>query len=108
MRAIIGLAALALTACAGTDTHMRMLENDNAISAMPAPADAPYDWVVSLKNKKDFGYNPDNLETRQSTALAYLKETCPSASIVDEATLSTGKYLLGNSARTYHVYIACV
>jgi hypothetical protein len=50
---------------------------------------------------------PDNLETRQTTALTYLKETCPSANVVDEATLSTGKYLLGNSARTYHVYVAC-
>jgi hypothetical protein len=67
---ILGIVALcaALAGCAGTDTHLRMLENSNALQIEPSQI-KDFDYVVRMKNLIDIAYDPDNPETRKETAL---------------------------------------
>jgi hypothetical protein len=61
---VLGIVALcaALGGCAGSDTHLRMLENSNALQVEPSQS-KDFDYVVRMKNLVDIGYNPDNPET---------------------------------------------
>lgn len=95
-----------LSACAGTQSHLRILEKDNALRVDPSQ-NPNYDYVVSLRNVKDIGYDPDNKATRDSTALSALSAQCPSGRVVGETVISTGTYLLGNASRTYAIQVKC-
>jgi hypothetical protein len=104
--ALLTLTGLGISGCAGTQSHLRTLEQINALSV--APASSPtHDFVVSIRNVKDPGYDPDNKATRDATALSALKTQCPAGRIVGETVVDTGTYALGNPARTYMVQVKC-
>lgn len=98
--------ALILSACAGSQTHMRVLEADNALNVMPASSPT-HDFVVSIRNLKDFGYDPDDKATRDRTALQALETQCPAGRVVGETVINTGTYALGNPSRTYAIQVKC-
>lgn len=98
--------ALALIGCAGSQSHLRILESGNAISVSPASVPS-HDFVVSIRNVKDFGYDPDDKATRDTTALQMLREQCPAGRVVGETVVNTGTYALGNPSRTYLVQVKC-
>lgn len=107
MRArLVVLGALALGGCAGSQEHLRLLEADHAISVMPASA-PDHDFVVSIRNLVDVGYDPDDKATRDRTALQFMQAQCPRATIVGETAISTGNYLMGRPAKTYAIKIKC-
>jgi hypothetical protein len=91
--------------CAGTETHIRMLEHDNAIRIEIAQA-ATYDYVVYINNSVDFGYDPDDPETRKKTALLALRTQCPQGQIVGERIIERGDALL-RAAKTYAFQVKC-
>lgn len=99
--------ALALAGCNVTDAQNRLLEKDGALRVDPAPSGQRYDFVVSLRNVKDVGYDPDDRETRNGKALQVLREQCPTGRVVGETVVSTGEYALGGAARTYAVQVRC-
>ncbi|MEA2836105.1 MAG: hypothetical protein QOD89_655 [Bradyrhizobium sp.] len=105
---ILGIAALcaALAGCAGTDTHLRMLENSNSLQIEPSQV-KDFDYVVRMKNLVDIGYNPDNPETRTETALRAMQAQCPGARIVGEQIIEKGTYAIGRPAREYFIQIKC-
>ena len=107
MRPIIAVTlAVVCAGCAGTQSELRILENQNALQVDPSPtADASF--VVSIRNVIDFGYDPDIKATRDATALQALKTQCPEGVIVGETVIDTGTYLLGNSSRTYAIKVKC-
>ena len=100
-------AAACLAGCAGTDSQMRVLENSNAVRVDQASPGLPYDYVVSVRNVKDIGYDPDTKETRDDMALRMMRDQCPGARIFGETVINTGQFLLGNPARTYAIQIKC-
>ncbi|NEV75631.1 hypothetical protein DYI24_00945 [Rhodopseudomonas sp. BR0C11] len=105
---IAAIAAIfALAGCAGTDSHTRILEKEGAVRVDPAPPGQPYDFVVSIRNVKDIGYDPDNKATRDELATRMLREQCPSSRVIGETVINTGEYLLGNAARSYAVQVRC-
>jgi hypothetical protein len=104
---LICFAALATGACAGTQSHLRLLEKDNALNVQPAPPGLPYDFVVSIRNVKDFGFDPDDKATRDRTALQALQSQCPAGRIVGETAINTGAYALGNASLTYSLQVKC-
>lgn len=72
------------------------------------PANTPdHDFIVSIRNIKDIGYNPDNPDTRNGTALLALKEQCPTGRVVGETVINTGTFGLGQPARTYAIRVKC-
>jgi hypothetical protein len=101
------LAGMLLAGCVGSDLHNRALEADNAVRVDPAPPGQPYDFVVSVRNLKDFGYDPDNKPDRDGVALRFLKTQCPAGRIYGETVIDTGTYLLGNPSRTYAMQVKC-
>lgn len=100
------LGALALGGCAGSQEHLRLLEADHAISVMPASA-PDHDFVVSIRNLVDVGYDPDDKATRDRTALQFMQAQCPRATIVGETAISTGSYMGGRASKTYAIKIKC-
>lgn len=100
------LCAAVLAGCAGTQTQMRLLENQNALRVEPTSGPG-YDYTVVVKNVKDVGYNPDNRADRESIALRAISTQCPSAAIAKEEVIETGTYLLGNPSRDYFMRIRC-
>lgn len=107
MRQIVPvLVALVVSACAGTDAHMRMLESDGAFAIAPGAAAGEY--VVTLRNVRDFGYDPDDPAQRQATAARALEAQCGRPGrVVGETIINTGTYALGQPARTYAVRVVC-
>lgn len=106
MRAALIVFALALTGCAGSQTHMRLLEAENAVRV--APSGVPdSDFTVSIRNVVDFGFDPDDQATRNRTALDFLKTQCPQGRVVGETIIDTGAYLTGRPSRTYAIRVKC-
>lgn len=105
---ILGIVALCATlaGCAGTDTQLRMLENQNALQIEPSQT-KDFDYVVRMKNLIDFGYDPDNPETRKETSLRAIRAQCPDARIVGEQVIEKGTYAIGRPAREYFMQIKC-
>ncbi|WP_050400333.1 hypothetical protein [Bradyrhizobium embrapense] len=99
--------ALALAGCAGSSSADRVLQAYGNVRVDAASPGLPYDYVVSINNVKDIGYDPDNPETRNSTALRFMSAQCPSARVVGETVMTTGSYPLGGAARTYAVQVKC-
>ncbi|MCP1550721.1 MULTISPECIES: hypothetical protein [Methylorubrum] len=98
--------AAALAGCAGTQSQMRLLENQNALRIEPTSGPG-YDYTVVVKNVKDVGYNPDNKADRDDIALRAIAAQCPNAAITKEEAIETGTYLLGNPSRDYFMRIRC-
>ncbi|WP_310619699.1 hypothetical protein [Flexibacterium corallicola] len=107
MRAVAFLSLMFLVGCAGSPTYMRMLERDGTIRIDSHPEAINYDYVVSIRNIVDIGFNPSNKETREDVALKYVQQQCPSAFIVNEEVIEMGKYLTGRDARSYKIFIKC-
>src|SRR5690606_35314098 len=98
--------SLVVVGCAGTDTHLRLLERDNALRIEPVTGQ-PYDYIVRLTNLVDVGYDPDNPDTRNATALRAMKAQCPAGAIGGEQIIEKGTYAIGRSAREYLIHIKC-
>lgn len=107
IKAVVSLlVAAVLAGCAGTDSHLRILEQGNALQIEPAQS-KDFDYVVRIKNLLDIGYDPDNPETRRDTALRAMATQCPAARIVGEQVVEKGEYLAGRPAREYFMQIRC-
>jgi|UPI0006486AF9 hypothetical protein len=103
---IVLIAALSLASCAGSQTKLRMQEGSGELAVMPETG-KPYDYTVKIVNRRDIGYDPDNIDTRKSTALALLRTQCPRAEIIGETVVNNGTYAIGTPARTYFVQAKC-
>ncbi len=102
-KALVMLLSVTLAGC---QTQMRMWESSGDLRVEPANA-ADADYVVTMRNTLDFGYNPDDKTNRNHVALNYLKTQCPSGRVVRESMIQTGTYGMGRPARTYSVYVKC-
>lgn len=100
------LVASSLAGCAGTNVGNQSMLANGSLSVQPSQGQS-YDFVVSLRNVKDFGFDPDDKATRDRTALMVVKDQCPGGRVVGETVINTGTYLLGNPARTYAMQVKC-
>ena len=66
-----------------------------------------FDFMVRMKNVLDFGYDPDNPETRKETALRAMQSQCPGARIVGEQVVEKGTSAIGRPVREYFIQIKC-
>lgn len=106
MRGAVLVLALALAGCAGSQPHLRLLESDGSIRVAPSES-ADADFVVSIRNTIDFGYDPDVQEVRHRTALDLLKSQCPTGRVIGETVIDTGAYLTGRASKTYAIRVKC-
>ena len=98
---------LTLSACAGTDAHLRLLEGANALRIEPAQG-KNYDYIVRISNAAvDIGYYPDDKATRDDIAMRTIRAQCPAARIVGENIIEKGTSVLSRSLREYLIQIKC-
>ncbi|KAA0689861.1 hypothetical protein DTW90_30685 [Neorhizobium sp. P12A] len=85
---------------------MRAMESAGELAVTPETG-KPYDYTVKILNRRDIGYNPDDLDQRKKTALLLLKDQCPNGSVIGETVVNTGTYGIGTPARAYFVQVKC-
>ncbi len=105
-KVMLGCACLILSSCAGMPGYDRILEQNGALTVRPSNTPGS-DYEVTLRNVVDFGYNPDNPESRREMALRAVSDGCRNARIVNEKSLKTGEYLGGRDAVLYYLYVKC-
>jgi Flp pilus assembly protein TadD len=103
---LISILTVALAGCAGSQVKLRMQEGSGELAVTPE-AGKPYDYTVKIVNRSDIGYDPDDPETRRTTALTLLKDQCPKAQVMGETVVNTGSYLTGRPAKAYFVQVKC-
>jgi hypothetical protein len=106
MRPIAILMTLLLTSCAGTQSHVHMLESQGFISVDVAD-DPGYDYKVSMKNAWDFGWNGNNEEDRISAVKLLFEENCQSVEVIDQKPIPRGS-MLGRDLVTWVMKVKCV
>lgn len=101
------ISLLFVSGCAGTPTHVRMLEAGGAVRSEPS-TEPGYDFKVWIQNTRDFGWDGGNREDRQKTVNAKFEENCKSTQIVEESSIPNGTYALGKPAMTWVMKVKCL
>lgn len=105
MKLVVLLACGAVLAgCA--DTHIRMREQHGQLSVQKSTVPGA-DYIVSVQNVRDVGYDPNDKAERDGIVLRYLETQCPRARIVGEDVINTGRSLIGYEFKTYQVKVKC-
>jgi hypothetical protein len=107
MRLAAILMTLLLTGCAGTQSHLRLLESDGTIRA-DVSDDPSYDYKIFIRNTKDIGWNGNDESDRISAAKLMFEDSCKSVQVIDQTPLKTGKYLFGDDAITWIMKVKCI
>ena len=96
-----------VTGCAGTQTHLRILESGGAIRTDISDDDS-YDYKVFIKNTIDFGWDGGREADRIMAVNLMFKNTCRKIEIVDQIPIRKGEYLFGKEAVTWVMKVKCV
>jgi hypothetical protein len=100
--------SLALGACTvGTRSQVQTLHETESILSVVPSREIGYDYVVSVQNFVDPGFNPDDKKTRDRIALARMKKRCPLGEVVGETTTESGEWFGGRPKRTYAIQVKC-
>jgi hypothetical protein len=100
--------SLALAACTvGTRSQVQILHETESILSVVPSREVGYDYLVSIQNFVDPGFNPDDKQTRDRIALARVKKRCPLGEIVSETATDSGQWFGGRPKRTYAIQVKC-
>jgi hypothetical protein len=106
--AIMVLASLLMTACAGSPTRNSMLLNRGVMS-YERSADSGYDFVVRIQNLKDPPFwDGNSREDREKTVATLFEKECTKSEIVSEIPTQIGTYAFGVPAILWTMKIKCV
>lgn len=100
------LIVLWFSSCAGTLTHVHMLEHGGAIRT-ESVANEEYQYKVFIKNTRDFGWNGDVKEDREKAINLMFADRCKKVEILEDLPLQTGTYPINRPAITWIMKIKC-
>lgn len=106
MKKITYTLLLFLYSCAGTTTHLKMLEDGGAIR-MEKSTENYYDYKIFIKNTVDIGWSGDNQEDRKKYINLLLKDECKQIQILSEESIQTGTYPINRPALTWISKVKC-
>ena len=98
--------AAAVSACAGTQHYVRVLESDGTIR-VDIHDDKSYDYKVLIQNKVDIGWDGGNKDDRLKTVQLMFGERCRGLKVVEETPIEKGTYLGGRTAVTWVMKVKC-
>lgn len=98
---------MSLFGCAGTQSHLRILETDGTIRT-DISDDASYDYKVFIENRIDFGWDGDNAEDRLRTVNLMFNDTCKDVKVLDQIPIKKGKYLVGRESVVWVMKVKCI
>lgn len=107
MLTIVAITLVFLCGCAGTQSHLRILESGGDIRTDIANDDS-YDYKVFIKNTVDFGWDGGNEKDRIKAVNLMFKDSCKQTQIVDQIPIRKGEYLTGKEAVTWVMKVKCV
>lgn len=96
-----------LYGCAGTHSHLRILESSGDIRTDISDADT-YDYKVFIKNTVDFGWDGGNEQDRLKAVNLMFKKTCKKTQVIDQIPIKKGEYLTGKEAVTWVMKVKCI
>lgn len=99
--------AISLSGCAGTQSHLRLLERDGTIRTDIAD-DKTYDYKVLIENRFDIGWDGGNREDRIRTVNLMFQDNCKEVDIIDETPINKGQYLTGSDTVTWVMKVKCI
>jgi len=99
--------AFFLIGCAGTQSHLRVLEANGAIKVDVSDS-KEYDYKVVIKNSVDFGWDGGKEEDRIKTVQMMFKDSCSSVDVIDQTPIKTGTYLTGKESVTWVMKVKCI
>lgn len=85
---------------------MRNMESNNNISVAPS-GNHDFDYIVTVKNVLDIGYDPSVKAVRDEAALKMVRSQCQTARVVGETSMQTGTWMGGRPAISYFVQVDC-
>lgn len=104
---LIFFSATIFFSCAGTLTHVHMLQDGGAIRAEDVTGE-DYQYKIFIKNTSDFGWNGDRAEDRKKAVELLLKSKCKETKIIEDLPIQTGTYAFGRPAITWISKVKCV
>lgn len=97
---------LLMSSCAGTTTHLKMLEDSGSVR-IESVLNEEYNYKVFIKNTTDFGWDGGLRSDREKAINLIFKEKCEKTDILDEASIQTGTYAFSKPALTWIMKIKC-
>ncbi|MFN3656795.1 MAG: hypothetical protein ACK4UO_06045 [Pseudolabrys sp.] len=88
-------------------TYRNSLMKNGELQINKAAGPSGADYVVTVRNVWDFGYDLEIKADRDRMAIAAMLDQCPKARIVDENKIENGTTGLGRQLRTYEILIKC-
>lgn len=104
--AVAALAGLASACTPGSQGYLRNMESYGNLRVDPSQS-PDYDYVVTVRNVLDFGYDPSKKEVRDKVALQMLETQCPAGRVVGETAINTGQFLGGRPSMSYAIQVRC-
>lgn len=106
LRLIALFLIVALAGCAGSPTHISLLEGQGGVRFDIAD-DPSYDRKVVVRNTLDIGWDGDRKEDRLKAVEGLRGEACPDPRVIEEIPIDTGKYFDGRTSRTWVIKVKC-
>lgn len=104
---LIFCALLALGGCAGTQSHIAILEREGTIRT-DISDDPAYDYKVFIRNNIDFGWDGGNVEDRLKTVNLMFEDTCNSVKVINQEPIKTGSTVFGHDMVTWVMKVRCL
>ncbi len=92
--------------CAGSQRHIGTMTAQGKINVNTVD-DESYDYKVSILNYVEIGWDGNKKEDRLKAVNVIFKDKCNDYEVIDETSIQTGKYVLGNPAITYILKVKC-
>ncbi|MFL7015459.1 hypothetical protein AB6D16_009185 [Vibrio cyclitrophicus] len=95
-----------LMGCAGSQTHLRILESGGDIRTELSDTDE-YDYKVYIKNTIDFGWDGGDEKDWLNAVQMMFKDSCRSVDVLEQTPIHRGEYGIGKEAITWVMKVKC-
>lgn len=100
------IAIVSLLAACARPSELSLLQRQGILT-VDASLGKRADYVVSIRDPKQTGYDPDDPEARDTVATIVLNGLCPAGRVVGETVVTSGDPPPDHAVRSYSVRVKC-